>query len=725
MRTDEINPAIQPTSFASSEPENPFDFGRVFDVAYRRRWIALLTFCLVLVLGVMYTLSKRSIYQSEVTMVVATSETYSQAGDLSLIADLQALTRSKSIETQIGILESSDLREAALEKLQPEAMRKQALGAAVASKKESDLITVTASAYDPEVAKEFASAIAEAYQERDKEASSQATKQAREYVEQELKSVRQGLRDANESLAAYKRKTGLFTIDEQVAQATKQVADLEADADRGSVELGSVEKQVEFYKNKLSAQGDLVLSSTTFQQNPLFQAELESIRKLQEKRAQLIQEYEPTDRTVKKVEAEIAEAEMRLRGVGRTIAASKTQVRNPTADQYIASLASYEVARARKQVMDTLMNKRRNSLDDLPEQQRGLAEQLQDVRARERAFEALSDRYYALLVSEKSVLPTAMIISEPRVPRVPSYPNKKRNYVLFGLLGLLAAVAVAYAAESIDTKVRDETSVAHLTGSVALSAIPNVDAEPGTRLMIGELEHNSAFLEAFRILRNNISFTTIDRPLKLLAVTSPGRSEGKSTTSVNLAIAMAMDGKRVLIVDADLRRPSIHRWMKVSRDIGFTTLVKGQTNVETAVVASETENVFVLPSGPLPPNPTEFLNSQHCRNTLSQLAELYDIVILDCPPCAGLSDMQVISTAVDAVLLVVSMNVTLRPNLYITMHTLRQVDAPLIGFVLNRLDIKRRGYGYYYSYYYYYYDYDEDTASKQGGKKGGRKSRRH
>jgi len=292
---------------------------------------------------------------------------------------------------------------------------------------------------------------------------------------------------------------------------------------------------------------------------------------------------------------------------------------------------------------------------------------------------------------------------------------------MFVLVGLLAAAGAAYAAEAIDTKVRDEASVANLTGSVALSAIPKVDVPANTRVLIGEVKHNSAFLEAFRILRNNISFSTVDRPLKLLAITSAGRSEGKSTTTVNLAVAMAMDGKRVLLVDADLRRPSLHRWMKVSRDIGLTSLVKGEVDIQHAVQTTDLENVSVLPSGPLPPNPTEFLNSQHCRSIFRELAELYDIVILDCPPCAGLSDMQVIATAVDGVLLVVSLNQTIRPNLYITVQTLRQMDAPLLGFVLNKLDITKRGYGYYY-YYYYYYDYEEDDAGK-GGRRSHRKRR--
>jgi receptor protein-tyrosine kinase len=323
------------------------------------------------------------------------------------------------------------------------------------------------------------------------------------------------------------------------------------------------------------------------------------------------------------------------------------------------------------------------------------------------------------------MLPNGILISKPRVPASPSYPSKGRNLVLFTMLGIMLSVAVAIVADRMDTRVHDPAIVGNMTDLPSLAAIPSIEHEAGVRLQIGKLNHNNAFLESFRILRNNITFSAIDNPLKVIAVSSPGRAEGKSTISVNMAIAMAMDGKKVLLVDCDLRRPSIHNWMGVLREVGLTNVVKGLSSIEDAIVSTDIENVFCLPSGPLPPNPTEFLNSKHSRDLIKELSSMYDMIILDCPPCTGLSDVQVISTMADGVLLVVTMNRTLKPYLHIAMRTLNQVKAPLIGFVLNMVESRRQGYGYYYNYYYYYYDYDEQNVGDGHKKKGKRKHRVH
>jgi len=156
-----------------------------------------------------------------------------------------------------------------------------------------------------------------------------------------------------------------------------------------------------------------------------------------------------------------------------------------------------------------------------------------------------------------------------------------------------------------------------------------------------------------------------------------------------------MEGKRVLLVDGDMRRPSLHRIFRLSQERGLTTLVSGASTLEDTIVPTEIEHVFCLPAGPNPPNPPEVLNSQPSRDLFEQLAEMYDTVIVDCPPSTGLSDIQVISTIVDGVLLVVSMNQTLKPHLEITMRSLYQSGAPLIGMVLNRADINLKGCGYY------------------------------
>ena len=233
--------------------------------------------------------------------------------------------------------------------------------------------------------------------------------------------------------------------------------------------------------------------------------------------------------------------------------------------------------------------------------------------------------------------------------------------------------------------VRDQAVVEQTSGPPTLSLVPKSTEYPPH--LLGAEGHNLALVESFRILRNNISFANVKQQIKLLAITSPGRGEGKSTTLLNLGVAMAMEGKRVLLVDGDMRRPSLHRFVGVPRSAGLTTVLTGGSTLEETIVPTREKNVFCLPSGPTPPNPAEILNSRPCRELFKRLSEQYDLVLL-----------------------VVSMDQTLKPQLDMAIRTLNQADAPLIGMVLNRMDVQGRRYGYYYYSSYHDYASDEDTS---------------
>jgi capsular exopolysaccharide synthesis family protein len=225
-------------------------------------------------------------------------------------------------------------------------------------------------------------------------------------------------------------------------------------------------------------------------------------------------------------------------------------------------------------------------------------------------------------------------------------------------------------------------------------------------------------------LRNNIAFTSPDQPKRIFAVTSSTKGEGKSTIAANLAIALGLDGKRVIVLDADLRRPSVHKTLHLTRDIGFTNVVVGTAQLEQAIQTTTFENVWAVTSGPIPPRPSEFLNSQHARDVVTQLAAMYDVVIVDSPPCTGLSDFQVIGTFVDGVLLVGSVDRTIRGNLLAALRMLRQMHAPVLGLVINRLTKRWSPYGSY-SYYYYYYSYYGEEEAEKKALEAGASGRQH
>ncbi|MFV8806044.1 CpsD/CapB family tyrosine-protein kinase [Aerococcus urinaeequi] len=218
--------------------------------------------------------------------------------------------------------------------------------------------------------------------------------------------------------------------------------------------------------------------------------------------------------------------------------------------------------------------------------------------------------------------------------------------------------------------------------------------------IVTHFEPMSAIAEQYKTIRTNIEFAQIGSSFKSIAVTSSIPMEGKSTTTVNLAYTYAQTGKKVLIVDADLRKPTLHKTFKLNNNVGLTTaLVNDEYSLESAIQYSEDFDLYILPSGPIPPNPAELVGSQEFSALLDQITELFDLVIFDTPPLHSVTDGQIITSKVDGTILVVRQNYVRRDQVVEAKVSLDNVKANLIGYILNDVPInKNKGYGYYEYY---------------------------
>lgn len=217
----------------------------------------------------------------------------------------------------------------------------------------------------------------------------------------------------------------------------------------------------------------------------------------------------------------------------------------------------------------------------------------------------------------------------------------------------------------------------------------------------------SPIAEQFRTIRTNVQFSSADRQLKTLLLTSADPSEGKSTISSNVAVTWADQGNKVLLIDSDLRRPAVARSFRVSNSQGLTTILTAkQANLSESIHETEVPNLYVLPSGPVPPNPSELLNSSKMDQLLKVLKEQFDIIILDVPPVNIVTDAQILASKVDGVILVVPQGIALKGAVLRARDLLKKVNANLIGAVLNRVTDAASG-GYYGGYYGSYYGTDD------------------
>jgi len=219
------------------------------------------------------------------------------------------------------------------------------------------------------------------------------------------------------------------------------------------------------------------------------------------------------------------------------------------------------------------------------------------------------------------------------------------------------------------------------------------------RALIAHTQPKSPITESYRTLRTNIEFSAIDGQLKKMMITSAGPGEGKSTTAINLAIVYAQSEKKVALVDADLRKPVIHRIFQISNRKGLTTFLTGQNELSEVLYRSHVDHLDLLPAGPIPPNPAEMLASRRMATLLEDLAGKYDVVILDTPPVLAVTDAQIIASQCDGVLFVISQGKVKRDLAVKAKAGLEHVKARILGTVLNNVD-RNSGESYYYYYYY-------------------------
>jgi len=292
------------------------------------------------------------------------------------------------------------------------------------------------------------------------------------------------------------------------------------------------------------------------------------------------------------------------------------------------------------------------------------------------------------------------VIEPAQLPTAPARPNAQRSILFAGAIGLILGAGVALLLEYLDDTIKSPEQVKDVLKLPLLGAIaraPNRD-----HCLVTAHHPRSPISEAYRLLRANIQFTSPDKPLKSILVTSPGPEEGKSFILANLGVVMASAGLKTILVDSDLRKPTLHKIFNISNKEGLTNLlVETKLKLESCLQSTEVEGLFVLPSGPLPPNPTELLGSNRMATLIEALEEDADVILYDSPPALIVADASVLATRMDGVLLVTWYGHTRREAALQAKELLLKTGANILGVVINRFSSDGAGY-YYYSYYYYY-----------------------
>ena len=613
--------------------------------------------------------------------------------------------------------------------------------------RDTDMIELRVSAASPEEATFITNALTTAYSEKNRLSSQEEVRLVKNFLEDQLASIKDQLGKSEDQLKQFKQDEKVVALSEETEELIKKLAEFESLYNEALTEYNSNQQRLAYINKQLDmSKGNIDLQNIS--STPYFEALKKQIGELQGKRAfyvtNLINQgvYREDDAQILKYDTQIEALNKQLRD--EIVKLAKVDVLDPVAlsssliQRKIELEAGLQALQPKLEALKGIVADYSKQLETLPEKSLQLARLERSATVDEKIYLMMEEKYQESRITEVGQLGQVRIIDAARAPNIPIRPQVKLNFAIGALLGIVLGFGLTFLYEYIDNTVRSIEDVEKI-GVTVLGSIPvikedealkrlkilpthtngkngalNTDEAKATAArLITHFAPKSPISEAYRTFRTNLQYTKLDKDLRALLVTSPGPGEGKSTSVSNLAITMAQMGSRVLLIDSDLRRPVLHSIFKVDRRVGLSNVLVGRATIEEAVQKTEIENLFVMPCGTLPPNPSELLASNAMTRTLEELKAMYDMVLFDNPPIIAVTDAAVLSSRLDGVILVVKSGQTDREAAFRAYTLLKNVNTRILGAVLNGVQIESLYGSYYYYYHYYYYGKDGEKKRKR------------
>lgn len=617
--------------------------------------------------------------------------------------------------------------------------------------KDTDVLRVSVRAPSAFEASFLANALAEEYYRYKLRSARGEISEIRQFLEQQLEVVRDQLSQSEELERAYKESRGVSSLDDEARTMVEQSTNLHAIYNQTESDLNAELRRMDYLKRQLEdVRGSLVedMSNIT---SPIIETLQSEIADKQSRLAALVSNPGPgTEVTINALENEIETIKGKLVEEVRKIAGGAGSLEPlKTSQELFESILKSEVEikalTARAEALREAIANVDYDLEQLPEKTLVLARLTRDRKLNEELYLMLNEKYEEARISEAAKSAGVEIVDTAKPPEFPIKPRKKLN-ILFGMLfGLALGVGITLLIDLLDDTIKTPEELERMA-LTALGTIPIVNiedirrrlkrqgkeltAQDEVRLeskMITRFSPKSPISEAYRSLRTNIQFSDIDNPKRVILMTSAATKEGKSTTCVNLAITFAQTGSRVLLVDSDLRRPTLHSFFNVDKMYGLSNVLIGSLSFNDVIKRTEVENLDLITAGDIPPNPAEMVASERMRMFLEEARNRYDVVLLDSPPVVAVTDAAILTTRADATILVVSSGMTGRSELKRAIGLIRSVGSNVLGVILNGLDIKKMygTYYYYFHYYQYYYYYGSESGERKKRKNAFKRVRPH
>jgi capsular exopolysaccharide synthesis family protein len=689
-------------------------------ILIKRRWMIIFVFIFIVALVALKTLTTTPLYQATVQLLIErqTPRYIDQPG----ASVQQEYYGEEFYQTHYKLLESRALAKKVADKLNlksnpsyaaifrdlppnaDDAMKQRAEedlisavagGVKVTPVRQSSLVDVSFSDPDPKLAAKVVNTLAQAYIEQSLDLRFAASQEAAAWLKEKLIEGRKKLEDSEAKLNQYKREHNIVALDDKESITAQKLEQLNKDLIAAQTQR--METETRF---KEVSRGQPISQMLN---NPLIQTLKGQEAKIIAEQSELSRKFGPEHPRMIRLNNELSATRSKIGAeMGQIVQAIKNE---------------YYMAKAQEENLKGALEKQKGETQDLGDRNIQYRVLLRDVETNRALYENMLKSLKTTTAAESTPATNIRIVYPATIPDSPVSPRKARNLMLGAVMGLVLGVGLAMVMESLDTTLKTPEEVEGWLEIPNLALIPHMEFTSGNPVKeeFPELivHHGTQPLasESYRGLRTTILFSTPGQAPRILLVTSSLPLEGKSTTCANLATAMAKAEPNVLLVDADLRRPSLHNIFHLPAEPGLSNFLVGELD-DLPVVETIVPNLFIVPAGKIPPHPSELLGSDRMREFLELAKSRFGRIIIDSPPLMSVTDAAILSTQAEGVLLVIKAESVPRKAAMDARDQLLEVNATLLGVVFNNIQTQRNGY-FYNSYYRYhsYYTAKDDTPT--------------
>ncbi len=684
------------------------------DLLRRRSAIIIQTVVAALVIGIVVAVVSSNVYSSGGQLLVTSTSPASSViqNTADPLASVSNQSQVHNIATQLVVLMNGDLLSKAYKAAGVPPGDTSVHPSVSPHGEEIDIIDIGVEANKPEIAQGVAQNMMELYLQKEAKERGGDLATSIEYAKDKLKEANNALEDNSKKLQAFENTTNVPDYTAREAGLSASLSSYESESGKLKAEIAGTQKFIDATKANM-AKTPNNLTTYDVVTNPAIESLRTDIFKLQAERDAATAIYKPEHPVMKRLDREIKKKQDQMSALARTVQTSKVAT-NPQIEEGRSKLRAQDAEMAQ-------LNERLRQTNALADGVRGrqlalgkasftAANYRRQMDFYEGQVKMLQSELATLELREKAQPHPISILNNAGLNPNPIRPKRPMIVIMSILAGLFLGVCFALLQEFMDDRVNSPEDARRILAVPALGYIPRIDKED--QRMLTSQKAGGSLLESYRVLRSNVRFAAVGEPLRVIMVTSTAPGEGKSVTAANLAIAMALDGKKVILVDCDLRRPTVHEKFGIRGTPGLTNVLVGAMDVDLALQDTEVENLKLLASGPIPPNPAELLNSRAFELVQEQLKDRADVVILDSPPCLSVADAQVLAANVDGLIYVVQLGSTRKSALKHGNELLKQAHAKILGVVYNKVQVGGRNNDYYYGYYSYYHK--QELTGKEG-----------